>query len=91
MFARLELKKGCVVPRHQHHNEQISYITQGALRFLLGEEGASVEKIVREGEILIIPGNVPHSAEALEDTLNLDVFTPVREDWESGNDAYLRR
>lgn len=90
MFARLELKKGCVVPRHQHHNEQISYITQGALRFVLGEEGATVEKIVREGEILVIPGNVPHSAEALEDTVDFDIFAPPRQDWLANDDAYLR-
>jgi quercetin dioxygenase-like cupin family protein len=90
MFARLELKKGCVVPRHQHPNEQISYITQGALRFVLGEEGATVEKIVREGEILVIPGNVPHSAAALEDTVDFDIFAPPRQDWLTGNDAYLR-
>jgi quercetin dioxygenase-like cupin family protein len=90
MFARLELKKGCMVPRHQHPNEQISYITQGALRFVLGEEGATVEKIVREGEILIIPGNVPHSAEALEDTVDFDIFAPPRKDWIANDDAYLR-
>jgi quercetin dioxygenase-like cupin family protein len=90
MFARIELKKGCVVPRHQHPNEQISYITQGALRFLLGEEGAVIEKIVRAEEILVIPGNVPHSAEALEDTIDFDIFAPPRQDWITGDDAYLR-
>jgi quercetin dioxygenase-like cupin family protein len=90
MFARLELKKGCLVPRHQHPNEQISYITQGALRFLLGEEGATVEKTVREGEILVIPGGLPHSAEALEDTVDFDIFAPPRQDWIANNDAYLR-
>ena len=90
MFARIELKKGCVVPRHQHPNEQISHITQGALRFLLGEDGAVVEHIIREGEILVIPGNVPNSAEALEDTINFDIFAPPRHDWISGDDAYLR-
>ena len=90
MIARIELKKGCVVPRHQHPNEQISYITQGALRFLLGEEGAVVEKIVRAEEILVIPGNVPHSAEALEDTIDFDIFAPPRQDWITGDDAYLR-
>jgi quercetin dioxygenase-like cupin family protein len=90
MFARIELKKGCIVPRHQHPNEQISYITQGALLFVLGEEGATVEKIVREGEILVIPGNVPHSAEALEDTVDFDIFAPPRQDWLANDDAYLR-
>lgn len=90
MFARLELKKGCIVPRHKHPNEQISYITQGALRFVLGEEGATVEKIIHEGEILVIPGNVPHSAEALEDTVDFDIFAPPRQDWLTSDDAYLR-
>jgi quercetin dioxygenase-like cupin family protein len=90
MFARIELKKGCIVPRHQHPNEQISYITQGALRFLLGDEGNAIEKIVREGEILVIPGNVPHSAEALEDSVDFDIFAPPRKDWITGDDAYLR-
>jgi quercetin dioxygenase-like cupin family protein len=90
MFARLELKKGCLVPRHQHPNEQISYITQGTLRFLLGEVGSIVEKILRTGEILVIPGNVPHSAEALEDTVDFDIFAPPRQDWIANEDAYLR-
>jgi quercetin dioxygenase-like cupin family protein len=90
MIARLELKKGCFVPSHKHHNEQISYITQGALLFELGEAGATVEKIVREGEILVIPGNLPHSARALEDTINFDFFAPPRQDWIDGDDAYMR-
>lgn len=90
MFARLDLKKGCMVPRHQHPNEQISYITEGALRFVLGDEGSTVERIVRAGEILVIPGDVPHSAEALEDTVDFDIFAPPRQDWLSNDDAYLR-
>jgi quercetin dioxygenase-like cupin family protein len=90
MIALIELKKGCVVPRHQHPNEQISYIAKGALLFELGEEGATVEKIVREGEVLVIPGNVPHSATALEDTTDFDFFAPPRQDWLDGNDAYMR-
>jgi quercetin dioxygenase-like cupin family protein len=90
MFARLELKKGCIVPRHQHPNEQISYIEKGALLFVLGEEGSAVDKIIRAGEILVIPGNVPHSAEALEDTIDLDLFAPPRQDWLTSDDAYLR-
>jgi quercetin dioxygenase-like cupin family protein len=90
MFARIVLRKGAIVPRHQHPNEQISYIEQGALRFVLGEDGSTVEKIVRAGEILVIPGNLAHSAEALEDTIDLDIFAPPREDWITGNDAYLR-
>ena len=90
MFARLELRKGCIVPRHQHPNEQISYITEGALRFLLGEDGSATEKIVRAGEVLIIPGNLPHFAEALEDTIDFDIFSPPRQDWISRDDSYLR-
>jgi len=90
MFARIELKKGCIAPRHQHANEQITYIEKGALLFVLGEEGSTVEKTIREGEILVIPGNVPHSAEALEDTVDFDIFAPPRQDWITGDDAYLR-
>lgn len=87
MLARIVLEQGAVVPEHSHHNEQISYILEGALRFIVGGE----EKVVRAGEILVIPGNVPHSAEALERTIDLDVFTPPRQDWITGDDAYLRR
>ena len=90
MFARLELKKGCVVPRHAHPNEQISYITQGALRFSLGDEASADERIVRAGELLVIPGNLPHAAEALEDTIDFDIFSPPRQDWITRSDAYLR-
>ncbi len=90
MLARLDLRKGCVVPRHQHHHEQISSVLQGALRFILGEERGATETIVREGDVLIIPANLPHSAEALEDTIAMDVFAPPRQDWISGDDAYLR-
>lgn len=88
MIAHVYLKKGCVVPRHQHENEQITYILEGALRFTLGE-GEQVD--VREGEVLVIPSNVPHSAEALEDTLDVDIFDPPRRDWLDGTDSYLRR
>ena len=90
MFARIVLKKGCIVPRHQHYNEQMAYIEKGALLFVLGEEGSTVEKVIREGEILVIPGNLPHSAEALEDTVDFDIFAPPRQDWITGDDAYLR-
>lgn len=90
MFARLELKKGCLVPRHQHPNEQITYVEHGALRFLLGEEGALEEKLVRAGELLVIPANLPHSAEAIEDTIDFDIFAPPRQDWLSKDDSYLR-
>ena len=90
MLARLVLQPGCVVPRHAHANEQISHIVTGSLRILLGEQGAEVEHIVRAGEVLVIPGNLPHSAEALEETVALDVFAPPRQDWITGNDSYLR-
>jgi quercetin dioxygenase-like cupin family protein len=87
MLARLILRAGCVVPLHSHENEQITYILEGALKFSV--QGNEV--IVRAGEILVIPSHVPHSAEALEDTVDLDVFCPPRADWISGTDAYLRK
>jgi quercetin dioxygenase-like cupin family protein len=87
MLARIFLRAGCIVPMHSHDNEQITYILEGALKFSLPER----EVVVRAGEILVIPANVPHSAEALEDTVDLDVFSPPRADWISGTDAYLRK
>jgi quercetin dioxygenase-like cupin family protein len=90
MLTHVYLKKGCVVPRHQHENEQITYILEGCLRFSLGDDGAQVVD-VRAGEILHIPAHLPHSAEALEDTLDVDIFHPPRQDWLDGDDAYLRR
>lgn len=90
MLARLELKKGCIVPLHSHTNEQISYIVEGALRFTLGPPENSEERIVRAGEVLVIPGSMPHAAEALEDTIDFDVFAPPRRDWIDGSDSYLR-
>ncbi len=89
MIAHVYLEKGAVVPMHSHHNEQITYILQGALRFLLGQEQLE-EVIVSAGEVLTIPSNLPHSAIALEDTLDVDVFNPPRQDWLDGTDAYLR-
>ncbi len=89
MIAHIYLKKGSVVPRHHHHNEQITYVLEGALRFRLGAEGEQ-EVMVRSGEVLTIPPNLPHSAEALEDTLDVDIFDPPRQDWLDGSDAYLR-
>jgi quercetin dioxygenase-like cupin family protein len=89
MIAHIYLKKGSVVPRHHHHNEQITYVLEGALRLRLGAEGEQ-EVTVRSGEVLTIPPNLPHSAEALEDTLDVDIFDPPRQDWLDGNDAYLR-
>ena len=86
-FLRRGLKKGAVVPDHRHESEQITYILEGALRFEL--EGKVVT--VRKGEVLTIPSNVPHRAVALEDTLDLDIFSPIRVDWLTNNDEYLRR
>ena len=87
MLARILLKKGCIVPMHSHHNEQLSYVIEGALRFQV--KGKDV--IVRAGEVLTIPPNVPHLAEALHDTVTLDVFHPPRLDWINKEDAYLRK
>ncbi len=77
MLAQIYLKRGALVPMHQHESEQMTYVLQGALRFLVGGE----EFIVREGEVLHIPSGTPHQAEALDDTFELDVFTPLRTDW----------
>ena len=90
MLARVDLKKGCLVPRHSHANEQIAWITEGALVFTLGEPGAEKQVTVRSGEVLVIPGGLPHSAEALEDTVDYDIFAPPRQDWIEKDDAYLR-
>lgn len=89
MIAHVYLKKGALVPRHQHENEQLTYILEGALRFRIGED-LSEEVTVRAGEVLHIPSNVPHEATALEDTLDVDVFSPPRADWLDKTDAYLR-
>ena len=77
MHAQIYLKRGALIPLHTHDSEQMTYILQGSLRFVVGDE----EVIVREGEVLHIPSNVPHQAEALEDTFERDVFSPVRKDW----------
>ena len=87
MVAQVFLKKDAVVPEHRHESEQITYILEGALKFEL--EGQVV--IVRKGEVLHIPSNAPHRAVALEDTLDLDIFSPIRTDWLTKDDAYLRR
>jgi quercetin dioxygenase-like cupin family protein len=86
MLARILLKKGAVVPRHSHVNEQITWVQAGALQFDL--DGRTV--VVRAGEVLCIPPNLPHEALALEDTVDIDVFTPPRADWINKSDAYLR-
>ncbi len=90
MLAHVYLKKGCVVPKHTHENEQFTYILEGALRFWLGED-ESEELVVGAGEVLHIPSNVPHKAVAVEDTLDVDVFSPPRADWLNKTDEYLRR
>ena len=88
MLAHVYLDKGAIVPKHSHHNEQLTYILQGALHFWIGEDSAE-ECVVRAGEVLHIPSNVPHKAEALEDTLDVDIFSPPREDWINGTDSYF--
>jgi quercetin dioxygenase-like cupin family protein len=86
MLARVLLQKGCKVPEHSHHNEQITYILAGALKF--GIDGKEI--VVNAGEVLTIPPNMPHWAEALADTVDLDIFNPPRADWINKTDAYLR-
>jgi len=90
MIAQVFLKKGAEVPRHSHVNEQITFISSGALQFWIGEEEQQ-QLIVRAGELLVIPSNVLHRAYAVEDTLDIDIFNPPREDWISGTDSYLRQ
>lgn len=90
MIAHVFLDKGAVVPKHSHHNEQLTYILSGALHFKLGED-QSREVIVRAGEVLAIPANLPHEALALEDTLDVDIFTPPRADWLDGSDNYFHK
>jgi quercetin dioxygenase-like cupin family protein len=86
MVARVLMKKGCVVPEHQHINEQVTYILDGALKFWIDGK----EIVVNAGEVLTIPSNMPHKAEALADTVDLDVFSPPRRDWMEKDDRYLR-
>jgi quercetin dioxygenase-like cupin family protein len=90
MLAHVYLKKGAIVPRHFHENEQLTYILEGALRFWIGENESEIVD-VRAGEVLHIPSNVPHKAEALEDTLDVDIFSPPRQDWLDKSDDYLRQ
>jgi quercetin dioxygenase-like cupin family protein len=86
MVARVLLKKGCIVPEHSHHNEQITYILQGALKFWIDGK----EIVVNAGEVLTIPPHMPHKAEAVADTVDLDIFNPPRADWINKTDKYLR-
>ncbi len=86
MLARVIMKKGAHVPLHHHHNEQVTYILEGTLKFAIDGK----EIVVKAGEVLCIPPNMPHEAWALEDTIDLDVFNPPREDWLNKTDDYLR-
>ncbi|MGZ4315403.1 MAG: cupin domain-containing protein [Gaiellaceae bacterium] len=89
MLAHVYLEKGCVVPQHSHENEQLTYILEGVLRFFLGEDESEVVDVAA-GDVLHIPSHLPHKAEALETTLDVDIFCPPRQDWLDGSDAYLR-
>jgi quercetin dioxygenase-like cupin family protein len=89
MLAQVYLDKGAVVPKHSHENEQLTYILEGTLRFRLGEDGSELID-VSAGEVLHLPSHLPHAAEALADTLDVDIFCPPRQDWLEGSDAYLR-
>jgi len=89
MLAHIYLDKGARVPTHSHHNEQITYLLEGVLKFWIGEDRE--ELILKAGEVLLIPPNVPHAAEALEDCLDVDVFSPPREDWLNGTDDYFHK
>ena len=90
MLAHVYLKKGSIVPMHSHENEQITYILEGALRFWIDDE-SSESFVLRAGEVMVIPSHVPHKAEAVEDTLDVDVFCPPRQDWLDKTDDYLRK
>ena len=89
MLAHVYLQKGCVVPKHSHENEQLTYVLEGVLRFWLGEDEGEVVDVAA-GEVLHLPSWLPHKAEALEATLDVDIFCPPRQDWLEGSDAYLR-
>jgi quercetin dioxygenase-like cupin family protein len=89
MLAHVYFERGCVVPTHAHENEQLTYILEGVLRFWLGDDESEVVDVAA-GEVLHIPSQLPHGAEALERTLDVDIFCPPRQDWLDGTDAYLR-
>jgi quercetin dioxygenase-like cupin family protein len=90
MLAHVYLEKGCVVPTHSHENEQLTYILEGVLRFFLGDDESEVVDVAA-GEVLHLPSHLPHKAEALETTLDVDIFCPPRQDWLDGSDDYLRQ
>jgi quercetin dioxygenase-like cupin family protein len=87
MAAHLEFKKGCVIPAHQHDNEQLTHCISGLMRITLGDR----QLLLRPGEVLLIPGGVTHGAEMLEDTVEMDFFSPPRQDWINKTDTYLRK
>ncbi len=87
MLARISLKRGCIVPSHRHEHEQASFVLSGSLEFTL--PGQKVK--VNQGQVLVVPSNVEHSALAVEPTVTLDIFSPIREDWLAGQDSYLRK
>ncbi len=90
MLAHIYLEKGAVVPQHSHENEQLTWIVEGILRFWLGDDGSEIVDVAAGG-VLHIPSHLPHRAEALERTFDVDIFCPPRQDWLDGSDAYLRR
>jgi quercetin dioxygenase-like cupin family protein len=90
MLTQVYLKKGAIVPQHNHHNEQMTYILEGGLRFWIGEDGSEVIDVLA-GEVLHIPSLVKHKAQALEDTVDVDIFSPPRQDWLDQTDDYLRK
>ncbi len=89
MVAHVYLEKGAVVSEHSHHNEQLAYILKGKLRFWVGDDLSQVFDVA-EGEVLRLPSNVPHKAEALEETLDVDIFSPPRQDWLDHTDHYFK-
>jgi len=93
MLAQVYLDEGAIVPWHQHENEQLTWVLEGSLKFWLGQEGTDDvrEVVVAAGDVLFIPSNVPHKAEALADTLDVDVFSPPRQDWLNHTDTYFQR
>ena len=93
MLAQVYLDKGAIVPWHSHENEQLTWVLEGALHFWLGREGSAdlKEMVIRAGNVLFIPSNVPHKVVALEDTLDVDVFSPPRQDWLNHTDSYFQK
>ena len=89
MMARVLLDKGAVVPTHSHESEQITYIQEGPMHLWIGEPPEEV--VLKAGQFVVIPPNVPHRAEVLEDTVDIDIFSPIRQDWLDGTDTYFHR